>query len=316
MGETEAGVVQPGGDGRATPSLLDTLCADLEVLGLNGSEARVLVALLQVNCATGSELSRLSKVPRTAVYPVLDQLRMKQVVEAVPGPKTQWVSIGSEEALRRLFAGEEERFGKAQAAVERARWTLEELARDEPAMSFASLEILRAPAQLSRVYDRLLATAQSEVLVANKGPYGRVEVEPAVMEMLARGVATRALYQQPEVDDPEYESLLDVAAVYRQAGVEERVVESLPMAFAVFDRKEVLFSLDGPDDAPNYDLVPVHVLDPGFAASQVATFEHFWARGRPLPVEKADRDLDLRDEVAPEDAIVDKKPAPEPARPA
>lgn len=262
---------------------LQGLQRDLEELGLNGSEARVVVALLQVQQATGTELARLSGVPRTAVYPVLDQLRTKGVIHSVVGRATLWASPGPDAILERLYALQQQRLEALEATRERARRAVAEMALDEPSASFPSLHVLRGLAQLSDLYLRLLGQARSEVLVCNRGPYGRVAVAPEVIDMLARNVSARALYEARDLDDPEQEAFREVVEAYHRAGVEGRVVDRLPLAYAVFDRTDVLFSLDDPELPLTVSSVPVHICHAGFAAAQADMFEHYWSAATPYP---------------------------------
>lgn len=273
---------EEGAGARSLPGL-EGLQRDLEELGLNGSEARVVVALLQVQQATGTELARLSGVPRTAVYPVLDQLRTKGVIDSIPGKATLWASPGPDVILERLYRLQQKRIEALDATMDRARRAVAEMALDEPTVAFSSLQVLRGLSQTNNLYLRLLDAAQSEVLVCNKGPYGRLVVEPAVLDMVARGVQARALFESSELDDPELESLHEVAAAYSEAGVDSRVVDLVPMVFAVFDRTDVLFTLMDPVLPIAVSSMSVHVSDTGFAAVQADAFEQAWSKARPLP---------------------------------
>ncbi|WP_172673717.1 TrmB family transcriptional regulator [Methanogenium cariaci] len=52
----------------------------LKSLGLTKYESLVYIALLQVDGATATEIHEISGVPRASVYPVLDKLSKKQLV--------------------------------------------------------------------------------------------------------------------------------------------------------------------------------------------------------------------------------------------
>lgn len=61
----------------------------LRAFGLSESQARTYVALLELGVADAREVSRLSKVPVTRVYPVLEQLKERGLALMTPGvPRT------------------------------------------------------------------------------------------------------------------------------------------------------------------------------------------------------------------------------------
>lgn len=295
MAQAEGGKAGEVGETPTRPGAgaLESLQRDLEELGLNRSEARVVVALVQVERATGSDLARLSGVPRTAVYPVLDQLRAKGLVETLPGSPTIVSTVRGEDVLARLYAAQQARLQSLEATVERARQTMSEVACTEPSANFSSLTVLRGLPQMSDMYLRLVSEAQHEVLVCNRGPYGRLKVQPAVLEMLDRGVAARALYEAPELEGAESETFRDVVAVYHAAGVQGRVVDRLPLGFAVVDAEDALFALQEQDGVAAVRAVPVHISHPDFASALVALFEHHWGASRPYPGDPGAR-IDLR----------------------
>jgi len=78
-------------------------------------EALVYIALLKVTSATASEIHELSGVPRASVYPVLDQLRDKDLVSVSQSAPKRFAAIPPGDAIDKLTA----RIGKnAQQALE------------------------------------------------------------------------------------------------------------------------------------------------------------------------------------------------------
>jgi hypothetical protein len=104
---------------------------------------------------------------------------------------------------------------------------------------------------------------------------------PAVMQMLARGVVARVLYQAGEVAAFEAEAFRAETEAYHRAGVQARVVEELPMKLVVVDAKVAMMTMTHPlrDDAA----FPATLLieHPGHARFAAAAFEQYWAEGQP-----------------------------------
>lgn len=263
-----------------------TLARVFEEMGLGSYEARVLAALVSVGSATAGQLAKLCGVTRPNVYPALDSLSSKALVEAHHGKVTEWVSPGREEVVKRLVQVQEERLQAAQSAVEaRAEEALAIVAKmgaESPAPSRAYLQILRNDFDLSDLYFRCFEEATDEVLVFNRGPYpGKIEVPQPILAALARGVRARALYEAAELDDPRFESFRAVTSAFHDAGVECRVVEELPISMAVFDRKVVLFTLGDPVVPETGFDTNVAADHPRFADFCADGFDQLWATARP-----------------------------------
>ena len=87
----------------------------LKSLGMTKYEALVYIALLKVTSATASEIHETSGVPRASVYPVLDQLRDKDLVSVSQSAPKRFAAIPPNDAIGKLTA----RIGKdAQQALE------------------------------------------------------------------------------------------------------------------------------------------------------------------------------------------------------
>lgn len=271
---------------RAMAAAVDVLGAargEFENLGLSGNEARVLLALLQAGTATAVDLSRRSHVPRTSLYPVMTSLCERGLAQSVVsiGPVV-WTSPGWRAVLERLQESHEDELRQHRARIENLRETLSAALPDVP-VTTSYAHVLNNVYDLIRLYARLLGEARTEVLVFNQGPYvGEFRPNPAVMEMLARGVPTRALFIAAEIDGTAGEGLRVLAQTYAAAGVLTGVVGSLPMSLAVFDRQQVLLSLEDPQvGIPGYP-TPLHIDHAGFAAAQADLFHHYWESAVPL----------------------------------
>lgn len=253
---------------------------DLEQFGLNGYEARVLLALLRCGSGTAADLARLSGVPRTSVYSVLPELAARGVAEQLPGKMAVWVSPGRDEVLERLYLAQEERLQALRARMEQTRRSLERLGADNDSAGLPRIHFLQGAARSKRLYDRLLAEAVAEVLVFNLPPYasGPPESNPAVIDALARGVRIRALYQSGELGGPGAESFRTGIEGFHRAGVEGRVVDEIPAKLIVADRRVAMLATPAPDgEFPT----ALHIEHPRIAAMQADAFEHRWAHSRP-----------------------------------
>lgn len=290
-----------GQDQRSAPAASDDALArvraDLEDLGLNGNQARVLVALLRAGAAPPPLLAQLAGVHRTTAYPTLEELRARGLAHQIGGRTAVWTTPGLEEVLERLVAAQEDRVRALRGKVDTTRAALASFLPEEPAaMATQYLHVLGNAAQTRATYTRLVAEAEEELLVLNRPPYsaaylaggsraaadraGRDELNQPVVHAARRGVSIRVLYQSAQWDDPDATSFREAMAVYHRAGVEGRVAEALPMKLVVADRRVALLALADPV-LPEVGFPVNHLVEhPGYASFLAAAFERLWAAAR------------------------------------
>jgi sugar-specific transcriptional regulator TrmB len=258
-------------------------------LGLTTNEAKVLVGLLRLGRGNTVQLAKVTGITRTTIYHVLEALGTRHLAERLPGSTpAEWTTPGREEVLERLEVDEEAAAAARLAAYrERTGRLREVLARSFPESAGAAqtyVHQIHGAAQVKRTYDGLLERAQSELLIFTRPPYSYTlgRPNPAVMDLLERGVAARALYQAGEWADPAAAAFRAEMEIYHQGGVAARLVEELPLKLVVVDRAAALLAMTDP--VLGEDGFPTTLLidHPAFAALQADAFELRWAQGRPL----------------------------------
>lgn len=285
---------------QAPELVLDQVRSAFEAFGLNGHQARVLLALLRLGSASPAQLARLAGVHRTSAYPVLQELRARGLSQQVPGQSALWTSPGRDEVLNLLRTAHEERLREVKSRIETTRELLAEVVPDNQTATVPYVQIISSATHARTLYDRLLADAEDEVLVLNRPPYsnavektkadrsfveafGRDEINPAVLEALDRGVSIRVLYEAASWEDPEAESFRAAMAAYHRAGVQGRVVDELPMKLVTADRRATLFALADPVLREVGFPMNLLVEHAGYAAFQADAFEYRWAHARRCP---------------------------------
>lgn len=121
----------------ATPkgaTVMESLRRELEGLGLPPYQARVLAALLQLGTANSNELARLSGIPRTSTYPVMEALAAQDLVERLPtlGP-AEWTCRSWKTVVKALEADGYERMRQYEAQLGRLRKILAAVSTKEAA---------------------------------------------------------------------------------------------------------------------------------------------------------------------------------------
>jgi sugar-specific transcriptional regulator TrmB len=272
--------ITPGGDAIPEPLLRGFLD-----LGLSPYEARVLLALLRRGSANSVDLARLSGVPRTAVYPVLQGLGTRGLAARIPGPgPAVWASPGRDQVMERLKTAEEDRVRLHRERADEVRKLLDRSLPEEPAdVALPFVHVLPGAKQMKTTYEELLGEAEAEVVMFTRPPYTWTFPNPnqAVLDMLERGVDVRVLYEAEQWEDPSAEGFRTEMNLYHEAGVRARLADSLPIKLVIVDRRVALVNMLHPVAVDGYPMT-LHIEHPGFSAIAAVAFDQFWAMAQPL----------------------------------
>jgi hypothetical protein len=180
--------------------------------------------------------------------------------------------VGALLAARRAALGQLER--DAEAAVERLMPPYEAGRGETDPLDF--IELLREPAAIGRRFAELEESVEREILVFTKPPYA---IEPAEnvagLQLLARGVEARSVYERALYDDPPQ---VEAVRQFVEAGERARVVEELPLKLVVIDERIALFTMEDPV-AGTPGLTIMIVEHPALARLLKLAFEHVWESG-------------------------------------
>ncbi|HWQ56542.1 MAG TPA: helix-turn-helix domain-containing protein [Bryobacteraceae bacterium] len=256
----------------------------LQQLGLNAYESRSYLVLLGHPKFKALELAARAHVPRQKIYEVLDSLVEKGFAQVV-------------QERTKLFSAVEPNLA-IPAYLARKRQTLEEELQDQNRLAdllaedlksiysegqggrgtLDYLRIVTEPAQTAAEYRRMLSEVKSEYLEFSRPPYAVDPLdEKLVKQARVGGVGCRLLLESGDLDNSHRQSLDE----YRQAGVEIRRVDSLPMKLAVFDgRMGMVALLDPVISRPSWTAV---VFDHGgMGEAMKGLFESHWQQGTEL----------------------------------
>lgn len=251
----------------------------LERLGLSAAEAQVYFALVQSGGTLGaSAVAAATGVPRTNVYPILNSLLDKGIVEAEAGYGSRYTAVRPKEALSLLIVRAREELVQREHLSRELVEHLESLAEPTQINGESELiQVLRDPRVIAERFERLQREAKKQLDAFVKFPifnprYGN----PEQQEAMRRGVRMRALYERAIVDTPEIKPYL---AKWISGGEEARVHEGeLPHKLAIFDRQNILMPLLTPGGRGR----ALFIRHPQLATSLAMLFEFLWERAEPI----------------------------------
>lgn len=250
----------------------------LQQIGLNAYEARSYLVLVGHPRFKALELAARSHVPRQKIYEVLDSLVEKGFARVVQEKTKLFSAVEPGLAVpnylsRRQSQLEQELSEQARLAgglVEDLKSAYSEGQGGRGTLDF--LRIVSEPGQTATQYRQMLGDVTSEYVEFSRPPYAVDPLdEQLVRQARDRGVTCRILLEAGALDDTHRARL----AEYAQAGVEIRLVESLPMKLAVFDGTQGMIALLDPViTKPSWTSV---VFDhSGMGEAMVGLFEDRW----------------------------------------
>ncbi|MBR7830430.1 helix-turn-helix domain-containing protein [Actinospica sp. MGRD01-02] len=246
---------------------------------LSRSEESVYLGLCRKGAASAEELAAAEHLHLDAVFQALLGLRIRGLVRgpALDGRAT-WRALAPDLALESTLARRERSERTARDALTRLLdGYLRERGQRDP-VAAGLVEVVTGLDSIGEVWATLQAGARSSVDVFDKPPFVQSDDEdPAPeIEMLARGVKARGVYERASLLDPA--KLAEVQEMIT-AGETAVMVPELPFKLAVVDRRRALLPLGAGTELTAALIVrPSPLLD-----ALIEVFETQWARGMPVP---------------------------------
>jgi sugar-specific transcriptional regulator TrmB len=253
---------------------------ELEELGLLPTEAQVYLALIRNGALGASAIANVTKVPRSSVYPTLNTLIDKGLVEGGAGYGSRFSAVRAELALPNLIRREKEELMHRESVAKKLTEHLSSLAEPVEAGSEEVIEVIRSSRAAAERFEHLELEAERQIDIFTKPPYFSRTGNPALGKALRRGVQARSLYEKAALNDP---GVKPYFASWIAAGEKARIYDGLlPHKLAIFDSKAVLVPLI----LPGEQMRTLLIRHPQLAESLSLAFQYIWDRSEPLVVEK------------------------------
>ncbi|HEY3446221.1 MAG TPA: helix-turn-helix domain-containing protein [Myxococcales bacterium] len=149
----------------------------LEELGFTATDAKVYVGLLKAHPATGYELAKRTKVPRSAMYAVLGRLEQGGIIRAVQANPARYEPLPPQQLVSLLR-------DRHQSSLEDLQAALERLDRNPQP---ASLWITVGYAAILAEADRQIRQSK-KLVAASLWAREAAKLAPALQDAVARGV--------------------------------------------------------------------------------------------------------------------------------
>jgi sugar-specific transcriptional regulator TrmB len=254
-------------------------------LGLTDYESRGYLAMIQKHDFTAAELSRISGIPRTRIYEILQKLIQKGLCVEILGGIKKYKAVAPKMALARLIE-----YQKAElTAKENLANSISSILQQEFIISSTNqnpldyIELLKDPKHVAHRFMELVEKSQNEILVFVKPPFSnpkeKLEKQTSKgIEAVQRKIVCKALYEISK-GKQEREWQFEQIDMASKAGEHSRIIESLPLKLAIFDESKVIFAMEDYHPAKGRQtslVIKHHALAKGLKI----LFDTLWKAGR------------------------------------
>ncbi len=260
--------------------------------GLTEYEAKAYLALVELEEATAREVADVSRVPRTKIYGVIDDLHEKSLVEVIPERPKKFLPEPFHDYLDRYEDRFKERLEQIKEDKERFEGLIE--ATSSPGIQGAGK--FRSLKGRKNVLNRLLEMIESAensiwMLGSAFAPLRLNYYSPLLHEKVDQGVIARV--QCPILST----NRMDIKEAMAYAEVRHRDSENTGSSVFVVDGEEALLTHYVPDDTHLFkgEDVSIWTDDPALVADQTELLANTWTEA--LPAEKR---LEALPDVTPE----------------
>ena len=246
--------------------------------GLTEYQARVYLTLLDLGSATASQISPLSKVPRTRIYATMQQLHEKGLVQILPETPLRYKAVPFATYLQTLADDMRSRAKQIDTGLDGLAREFAISAQREPE-SRGRFEAIygrkNVRERLLKMYDG--ATREVIGIGTTKSP-GRIlgAFMPNLVDKAKQGVRLKYAFCFTPDNRGDVTALLEIAEV-------RHIDFMMPVYMHVFDGKEFLMSHPIPDDDSSYrgDDIAIWTDDPAIADAMSEMAERIWEMGKP-----------------------------------
>jgi HTH-type transcriptional regulator, sugar sensing transcriptional regulator len=262
----------------------------LKQIGLPSREAEVYLALLQKSEFTAPELTKITKVTRTKIYELLQNLIRKgacnesyrngqKIFKAIkPKLAIQNIISNYENEIEQKKKNEIEQMKQAGISIEKELDSLHEnnINNNE---SLDYIEVLTDKEQIRDRYLKFIKNSKKELLVFTKPPYsinfGNINDES---DSIKKNVINRSIYEYKDLTPEDLNNLIKFIESCQLIGEEAKIIYELPMKLIISDETITMFALN--DRISLKPSITSIIIDhPTYAKAQKKIFESYWKEG-------------------------------------
>lgn len=240
----------------------------LERLGLTEYESKTLSTLFRLEEAEAPDISRLSQVPKTRVYDVLDKLVKRNIVIEIRGRPKKYRVLDSKKVLDTLLEGKKDEIREIEAKSGELVESLKSLEKSRAAPSGEAVMKVKDARDFEKILSQEIAKADNSVIAFAEITDKHNVLKDAIAKVTEKNVPVKILNAFPEMS-------------IKKSVKELRQFEHGLNAFVIDGKKVIIALNDFKKQMPEYHFAIWHENKP-IANALKHYFEKLWPQGRKL----------------------------------
>lgn len=251
----------------------------LEALGISPAEEEVYGILTDAQSATVDQVARVLGMSDDQTGSILRSLQTKGLINSSAEDPQQFIPVAPDLALRVLILRRQEELERARMGLDHFLTRFRDALAERPSTHL--LELVRGRDAVVKCIQDIHAATEREIQLLDRPPYAmdRVGQNESELELLARGVAYRAIYDPEGLEQP---GAAESARLHVEAGEDARVLSGVPLKLVISDRR--LGFIPVSRVAAIEGGVLVH--ESSLLDALMMLFEMMWARAAPFGVSR------------------------------
>ena len=248
---------------------------ELTTLGLTLNEAKTYITLLTKNSLAVSEIAQISRVPRTKLYGVIENLIIKGFCIEKAGDIKRYKAVDPNVVMDKLLKDYQEQLEQKKKFAENFSNLFLPIYQQNMSKtdSLDYIQVLKEKNRIAEKFKSLEENSKSEILVFTKAPYtSKFSTPKKRLDIIKKEIKVKSIY---EFEETKQQNFLNLVKIFAKTGEEVKIINNLPLKMAIFDEETVIFALrDLITLKPS--LTSVIVKHPDFAKAFKRIFDYYW----------------------------------------
>ncbi|MCD4818100.1 MAG: hypothetical protein K8S23_05375 [Candidatus Cloacimonetes bacterium] len=242
---------------------------EMIAIGFTEYEAKAYYNLLKKNSFTASELSKISNVPRTKIYSVLENIIDKGACLEIPGKIKKYRAISPEIAFKKIKEQLEEKASMIDMVSQLLLPIFEMKSHDNDPMDY--IEVYRDKNSVLKRLEQLERNAKFEILTMSKPPFV-FEITDFDHQKINSNVDYRYLEElTTPISNYKFEHWQKLIG----SGINVKMTNKLPIKIIIYDRHTLVLGLQ--DHVPGKEsLTNMVIAHKALSDTLAEIFEMYW----------------------------------------
>lgn len=249
---------------------MEKVLQKLKKLGLSDYEAKVYVTLLQKDRLTAIEISRVTKIPKTKIYAVINNLEKKNFCIRVAGKEKCYKANDPQRPISNQLSKMQQQMEDLEVISDFLSQQYHKYKGNDDEIDY--IEVIKDADMILKRSEQIENQTNNTIKCMLKAPF--IMDSEAILKNYTsptiKNIKYTYLYEEKVFED---ELLMQVLKKFQNHGIEIRICNRIPLKAAIFDDKTVMISLkDKISTQTSFTAMFVHHEDVSVAFSEIFSF--------------------------------------------